>query len=199
MSEQGRTANLSRRTQETEIEVDLNVDGCGNVTVQTGIGFFDHMLASFAFHAGFDLKLTARGDLHVDAHHTVEDVGIVLGQALDRALGEKRGIVRFGSALLPMDDALVKVAVDLSGRPYLVWKVPIGVERIGELPAELLEEFWRAFATHAGANVHVVLEHGSNAHHIAEAAFKGVGRAVRTAVAQDPGLRTVPSLKGTLS
>ncbi len=199
MTDAARKTSLSRKTLETEIQLELSLDGTGAAQVFTGIGFFDHMLKTLVRHAAFDLQLSARGDLEVDAHHTVEDVGIVLGQALAEALGEKRGIRRFGSATVPMEEALVTAAVDLSGRPFLVWCVAFPTERVGEFPLELMEEFWRAFSNNAGLNLHVLLHHGRNSHHIAEAVFKATARALRQAVDLDPRIRDIPSTKGTLS
>ncbi len=185
-------------TLETEIQLELSLDGTGAAEVYTGIGFFDHMLKTLARHGAFDLQLTARGDLEVDDHHTVEDVGIVLGQAFQQAAGEKRGICRFGSATVPMEEALVTAAVDFSGRPYLVWRVEFPTERVGEFDLELVEEFWRAFSNNAGLNLHVLLHHGRNSHHIAEAVFKACARALRAAVEFDARIKDIPSTKGTL-
>lgn len=194
-----RTAKLSRRTVETDISVEVNLDGKGESTVQTGIPFFDHMLAQLAKHGFFDLTVHARGDLEVDYHHTVEDVGITLGEAFEKALGEKIGIQRYGSALIPLDEALVSVAVDLSGRPYLVYRAPQLRGTIGTFHTELVKEFFRAFATHLKANLHITVQYGENRHHIVEAMFKGVARALDQATALDPRRAGVPSTKGTLS
>jgi imidazoleglycerol-phosphate dehydratase len=194
-----RAASLARRTNETDIQISLVLDGAGQARVATGIGFFDHMLDAFARHALFDLEVTAKGDLHIDPHHTVEDVGIVLGQCLRAALGAKQGIRRYGHAVLPMDEALIEVALDISGRPLLAWDVEFRAERIGEFPTELTEEFFRAFAMQSAITLHVSRRAGRNAHHVAEAAFKGVARALRAAVELDPRLgAAIPSTKGML-
>lgn len=194
-----RTATISRKTGETEIELTLDLDGTGTPQISTGIGFFDHMLTLFARHGLFDLMVAAQGDLHVDFHHTVEDVGICLGRAFAHALGDKRGIVRYGSKTLPMEETLVTSAVDLSGRMWFVSKVEYPTEKIGAFDTELVETFWQAFAANALANLHQVLHHGSNSHHIAEALFKSTARALREAVAVDPRQTGVPSSKGTLT
>jgi imidazoleglycerol-phosphate dehydratase len=194
-----RSAKLTRATAETDIRLALDLDGSGKVDVATGIGFLDHMLTALARHALFDLTVAAKGDLHVDCHHTTEDVGIVLGQALTRALGEKRGITRFAHAVVPMDEALVEAAVDISGRPFLAWSVRFGAPKIGEMDTELFEEFFRALAINAGITLHITQRAGSNAHHVAEACFKAVARALRAAVALDPRLGdAIPSTKGAL-
>ncbi len=194
-----RSASLLRATAETDIRLTLDLDGAGKAEVATGIGFLDHMLTALARHALFDLAVAAKGDLHVDCHHTTEDVGIVLGRALAQALGEKRGITRFGHAIVPMDDALAEAAVDLSGRPFLAWSVAFRQPSIGTMDTELFEEFFRAFAFNAALNLHVTAKAGSNAHHVAEACFKATARALRMAVALDPRLGdAVPSTKGTL-
>ena len=194
-----RRAEVARDTSETAIRVVLDLDGQGAAQVATGIGFLDHMLTALARHALFDLDVSAKGDLHIDFHHTTEDAGIVLGQALRQALGDKRGIRRYGHALLPMDEALAEAAVDISGRPFLAWSVPFGPAKIGEMDTELFEEFFRALAFNAGITLHLTLKAGTNAHHVAEACFKAVARALRMAVEPDP--RTpgaVPSTKGML-
>ena len=193
-----RRAEISRRTNETNISLSLELDGSGKSTIETGIGFFDHMLTLLARHALFDLELSARGDLEVDSHHTVEDTGICLGTAFAEALGDKAGITRYGSVALPMEDTLVTVAVDLSGRAWFVQRVEFPTERIGEFDAQLVEVFWQAVASHARMNLHQVLHHGSNSHHIAEALFKGTARSLRQAVAIDPRQLGVPSTKGSL-
>ena len=194
-----RTATRTRKTAETEISVELNLDGTGLYDNQTGVGFFDHMLDQLARHALMDMKISAKGDLHIDDHHTVEDVGIVLGQALTEALGDKKGIVRYGSCLLPMDDTLVRAALDLSARPYLVWKVDFTAPKIGTFDTELVREFFQAFSTHGGITLHVERIDGINSHHIAEAAFKAVARALREAMDTDPRKAdAVPSTKGAL-
>jgi len=199
--EQGppRRASLARRTSETDIRISLDLDGTGMAEVATGVGFFDHMLTALARHALLDLTVAATGDLHIDDHHTTEDVGILLGQALRAALGDKRGIRRFGHALLPMDEALAEAAIDISGRPFLAWSVPFQRPKIGSFDTELVEEFFRAFATNAGITLHVTLKAGSNAHHVAEACFKATARALRMAVEPDPrAAGAIPSTKGTL-
>jgi imidazoleglycerol-phosphate dehydratase len=193
-----RTA-IARRTAETDIRVTLDLDGSGASSVATGVGFFDHMLTALARHGMLELEVAATGDLHIDDHHTVEDVGIVLGQALRQALGDKRGIRRFGQCLLPMDEALAEAAIDISGRPYLAWSVPFARPKIGSFDTELVEEFFRAFAFSAGITLHVTLKAGSNAHHVAEACFKAVARALRMAVEADPRAGgAIPSTKGSL-
>ena len=194
-----RTASRNRKTSETEISVSINLDGTGETDIDTGIGFFDHMLGAFGRHGLFDLKIVAKGDVHIDAHHTVEDVGIVLGQALTEALGEKLGIQRFGHASIPMDEALVEAVIDLSGRAILVWGVSFERPMLGQMDTQLVEEFFRAFAGNGYFNLHVRQLAGHNAHHVAEAAFKSVARALRAAVSIEP--RTagkVPSTKGSL-
>jgi imidazoleglycerol-phosphate dehydratase len=194
-----RTAEITRRTKETDIAVTVTLDGTGQSRVATGVGFFDHMLDQLARHALIDIALTATGDRHIDDHHTVEDCGIALGQALTRALGDKRGIRRYGECRLPMDDAQVRCALDLSGRPFLVWNVPFPTPRIGTFDTELVREFFQALATHAGITLHVDLIHGINSHHIAEAAFKAVARSLRMAVEADPRADgSIPSTKGML-
>jgi imidazoleglycerol-phosphate dehydratase len=193
-----RRAKIQRRTAETEIQIELLLDGTGEAEINTGVGFLDHMLQLLAKHALFDLKVQARGDLHVDQHHTVEDVGICFGQALKEALGDKTGICRYGHVVLPMEETLVTVAVDLSGRYYLVFQVDFPTARIGDFDSQLVEDFWQATAANALCNLHLVLQHGRNSHHISEAVFKGCGRALRMAVAIDPRQPGVPSTKGTL-
>ncbi len=194
-----RTAHITRTTAETQIDVQINLDGSGVYDNQTGVGFFDHMLDQLSRHALIDMTIRATGDLHIDDHHTVEDVGIALGQALTQALGDKRGIRRYGSCLLPMDDAQVRAALDLSGRPFLVWNLDIPTAKIGTFDTELVREFFQALATHGGITLHVDRLHGFNSHHIAEAAFKAVARALREAVEPDPRLAdAIPSTKGTL-
>ena len=194
-----RTATVTRETNETRIEVRVDLDGTGRSESVTGIGFFDHMIDQLARHALIDITLSCDGDRHIDDHHSVEDCGIALGQALREALGEKRGIRRYGSFHLAMDDALIRAALDLSGRPFLVWNVPFPAQKIGGFDTELVREFFQAFSTHAGMTLHVDLLHGLNAHHIAEAAFKAVARALREAVEPDPRLGdALPSTKGAL-
>ncbi|MEM9778396.1 MAG: imidazoleglycerol-phosphate dehydratase HisB [Pseudomonadota bacterium] len=195
-----RTATVDRNTAETKISVTLNLDGTGTYDNQTGVGFFDHMLDQLARHALIDLHVQAEGDLHIDDHHTVEDVGIALGKALTQAMGDKQGLRRYGSCLLPMDDTLVRAALDLSGRPYLVWKVDFTAAQIGSFDTELVREFFTAFAMNGGITLHVERLDGINSHHIAEAAFKAVARALRDALETDPRRAdAVPSTKGTLS
>ena len=194
-----RTATITRSTAETEITVIINLDGTGIYDNQTGVGFFDHMLDQLARHSLIDMTVRAKGDLHIDDHHTVEDTGIALGQALTQALGNKRGILRYGSCLLPMDDAQVRCALDLSARPYLIWNVDLPTQKIGNFDTELVREFFTAFATHGGITLHVDKLHGFNSHHIAEAVFKSVARALRDAVEVDPRKSgDIPSTKGAL-
>lgn len=194
-----RQASVTRKTNETAIDVTLNLDGTGKSDCQTGVGFFDHMLDQLARHSLIDITLSAKGDLHIDDHHTVEDCGIALGQALTRALGDKRGIRRYGHFALAMDDAQVQTALDLSGRPYLVWNLTHPTAKIGTFDTELVREFFQALATHGGITLHVDMVHGINSHHIAEACFKSVARALRMAVEADPHLGdSLPSTKGML-
>ncbi len=193
-----RQASVKRRTKETDIALTLRLDGSGEAVVSTGIGFFDHMLVLFTKHGLFDLELQAKGDLEVDAHHTVEDVGLALGQALREALGDKAGLRRYGWCLLPMDDALARIALDCSGRPYLAYEAPDNAEPIGNFPFQLLEEFLRAFSVQGGLNLHVALLDGRDSHHMAEAVFKGLARALDQATQIDPRVEGVPSTKGAL-
>jgi len=193
-----RTASIQRKTNETEIYLELNLDGSGQADVKTGVGFLDHMLELLAKHGAFDLRVAARGDLHVDQHHTVEDTGICLGQAFREALGDKAGIRRYGHFTLPMEETLVTVAVDLSGRYALAFNAPLPSPKIGAFDSELLEDFWQAFAANTLCNLHVLLHYGRNSHHIAEAVFKGTARALRMAVEADPRMTGVPSTKGSL-
>lgn len=193
-----RQARVERRTKETDIAVTLDLDGQGQVQVSTGMPFFDHLLDAFGRHGLFDLQVEARGDLEVDGHHTVEDVGIVLGQALARAVGDKAGIRRFGWSCLPMDEALVLVSLDISGRPYFVWEVPVAPRAYGEFHTELAPEFWRALATHAGLTLHVRLLSGENSHHVLEIAWKAAAQALAQAVARDPRITGPLSTKGVL-
>ena len=193
-----RTATIRRETGETKIALSLDLDGSGKAEIRTGVGFFDHMLTLFAKHGLFDLSVQADGDTHVDDHHTVEDVGICLGQAFREALGDKAGIVRYGSLSLPMEETLVTAAVDLSGRVWFVDKTSFPTQKIGTFDTELVREFWQAFAANVPMNLHLVLHHGGNSHHIAEATFKATARALRQAVAQDPRQSGVPSSKGVL-
>jgi imidazoleglycerol-phosphate dehydratase len=193
-----RTATIKRQTAETDVELELNLDASGASSIATGIGFFDHMLTLLARHAAIDLTVRAKGDLHVDQHHTVEDVGICLGQALRQAVGDKAGIRRYGHFTLPMEEALVTTAIDLSGRYHLVFQVALPASKIGDFDSELVEDFWQAVAANALCNLHVVLHHGRNSHHIAEAVFKATARALRMAVEHDPRMPGIPSTKGTL-
>lgn len=194
-----RTAKISRKTAETKIELELNLDGSGTSHIATGVGFFDHMLTLLARHAAIDLTVKADGDLQVDQHHTVEDTGICLGQAIKQAVGDKAGIRRYGHFTLPMEETLVTSAIDLSGRYFLVFQAPIPTPKIGEFDSELVEDFWQAVAANALCNLHVVLHHGRNSHHISEGIFKATARALRMAVENDPRMPGVPSTKGTLS
>ena len=193
-----RKASILRSTAETKIQLDLNLDGSGVSKLQTGIGFFDHMLTHLAKHGMFDLEIFAEGDLHIDAHHTVEDVGICFGKALVEALGDKKGIRRYGDCTVPMDEVLVSSALDLSGRPFLVWHAEIPNETLGTFHSSLAEEFWRAVSSAGLLNLHVVLHHGRNAHHMVEAIFKSVARSLRAAVEPDPRNAGIPSTKGVL-
>ena len=193
-----RTASIHRKTNETEIHLELNLDGSGQTDIKTGVGFLDHMLELLTKHGSFDLRVAARGDLHVDQHHTVEDTGICLGQAFREALGDKAGIRRYGHFTLPMEETLVTVAVDLSGRYALAFNAPLPSPKIGAFDSELLEDFWQAFAANTLCNLHVLLHYGRNSHHIAEAVFKGTARALRMAVEADPRMTGVPSTKGSL-
>jgi len=193
-----RKTTVERKTKETDIALTIDLDGEGRVEVRTGVGFFDHMLDHLGRHGLFDLKVQAKGDLHVDAHHTVEDVAICLGQAIDRALGDKSGISRYGHFAVPMEQTLAEVTVDLSGRPALVYRVAYPGEKVGEFDVELVEEFLRALANNAKMNLHINVPYGTNNHHIAEAIFKALGKALRMAVAIDPRRKGIPSTKGTL-
>jgi imidazoleglycerol-phosphate dehydratase len=194
-----RQSTITRSTAETDITVEINLDGTGAYDNQTGIGFFDHMLDQLARHSLIDMTVRAKGDLHIDDHHTVEDVGITLGQALTKALGDKRGIRRYGACILPMDDAQVRTALDLSARPFLIWNVDLPTAKIGTFDTELVREFFQALSTHGGITLHVDQIHGFNSHHIAEAAFKSVARALREAVEVDPRKSgDIPSTKGAL-
>ena len=194
-----REAEITRTTSETDITLSLRLDGSGQADVATGIGFLDHMLTALARHGLFDLAVQAKGDLHIDFHHTAEDIGIVLGQAFARAIGDKRGIRRYGQALVPMDEALVEAAVDISGRPLLAWSVAFAAPKVGEMDTELFEEFFRAFAMNALVTLHVTQRAGRNAHHVAEGCFKALARALRMAAEPDPRAGdAVPSTKGSL-
>jgi len=195
-----RQATVERKTKETTIRASVDLDGGGAARIKTGIGFLDHMLEQLARHSLMDIELDAKGDLHIDFHHTAEDSGIVLGQAVAQAMGSKQGIARYASVHLPMDDTLTRVAVDVSGRPYLVWKVAFSRPKVGEMDTELFREWFQAFAQHAGITLHVETLYGENNHHIAETCFKAVARTFRTAFALDPRtIDTIPSTKGTLT
>ena len=193
-----RTAKIDRKTNETEITLELNLDGSGKSKIQTGVGFFDHMLELFARHGVFDLDVCAKGDLHVDQHHTVEDTGICLGQAFREALGDKQGIRRYGHFTLPMEETLVTTAIDLSGRYYMVFGAEFPSQKIGDFDSELVEDFWQAFAANALCNLHVMLHYGRNSHHISEAIFKSFARTLRMAVEADLRMPGVPSTKGVI-
>jgi imidazoleglycerol-phosphate dehydratase len=195
-----RTATIERTTKETAIKATVNLDGTGAYRIATGVGFLDHMLEQLARHGLIDIDLEAKGDLHIDFHHTVEDSGIVLGQAIAKALGDKAGITRYASIDLPMDEALTRVAIDVSGRPYLVWRVNFTRHKLGEMDTELFREWFQAFAQNAGITLHVENVYGENNHHIAETCYKGLARALRAAIAPDPRQAgRVPSTKGSLS
>lgn len=198
-AQMARTATINRKTAETDIRLSLSLDGTGDSQIATGVGFFDHMLTLLARHGLFDLQVAAQGDIHVDFHHTVEDTGICLGKAIAQALGDKRGIARYGSLSLPMEETLVTAAIDLSGRAWYVSRVQYPSEKIGDFDVELVDTFWQAVAANALMNLHQVLHHGSNSHHIAEALFKATARALRAASAIDPRQSGVPSSKGTLT
>ena len=194
-----RKGAVSRKTKETDVEVELNLDGQGRSQVATGIGFLDHMLDLLARHSRIDITVKAKGDLHIDQHHTTEDVGIALGQAMKQALGDMKGITRYADVHMPMDEALTRVAIDISGRPYLVFEAEFSRDKVGSFDTELVEEWFRAFAINAGVTLHVALLYGSNDHHIAESCFKGLARALRAAVSIDPrAANEVPSTKGSL-
>ena len=194
-----RRAKVTRTTNETDISVEINLDGTGVYDVETGIGFFDHMLDQLSRHSLMDIKVRAKGDLHIDAHHTSEDVGIALGQAFNQALGDMKGITRYASIDLPMDETMTRAAVDVSGRPYLVWKVAFSRDKVGEYDTELFREFFMAFAQNAGITLHVENLYGENNHHIAETCFKAVARALRSAVSVDPRVAdALPTTKGKL-
>jgi imidazoleglycerol-phosphate dehydratase len=194
-----RRAEITRKTKETEIAVTLTIEGVGESRISTGIGFFDHMLDQLARHSLMDIAIEAKGDLHIDQHHTVEDVGITLGQAFRAALGDLRGIVRYADVLLPMDETLTRVAVDVSGRPFLVFRTEFRQEKIGAFDTELVREFFQAFSQHAGIALHIETLYGVNSHHIAESSFKGVARALGAAIAIDPRQQDrIPSTKGSL-
>ena len=194
-----RKATLERKTSETSIDVTVDLDGEGRYEIETGIGFLDHMLAQLSRHSLIDIRLKAEGDLHIDAHHTTEDSGIALGQAVSKALGERKGIVRYGSAMIPMDETLTRVALDVSNRPYLIWKVDFTQDRLGTMDSELFREWFQAFAFNAGLTLHVENLYGINNHHIVESSYKGLARALRQAIEIDPRKAdAIPSTKGTL-
>ena len=193
-----RTAEIVRKTRETDIRLTLDLDGSGHAEVSTGVGFLDHMLELYARHGLMDLSVTCQGDTQIDDHHTTEDIGICLGQAIDRALGDRAGIRRYGHAVLPMDETLVTCAVDLGGRPFWVWNAPMPTPKIGTFDSELVADFWQAVCTQGRMNLHVLLHYGRNTHHISEAIFKGLARTLRTACERDPRNEGVPSTKGTL-
>lgn len=194
-----RRAHIERKTNETEIIAEVDLDGNGRFAIETGVGFFDHMLEQLSRHSLIDITLKAKGDLHIDQHHTVEDCGIVLGQAIAQALGDKRGIRRYASCFLPMDEALTRVALDVSGRPYLIWRVAFPTAKVGEMDTELFREWFQAFAQNAGLTLHVENLYGENSHHIAESCYKGLARALRDAIAVDPrAADAIPSTKGQL-
>lgn len=193
-----RKAQVTRKTKETEIEVTINLDGTGESNIDTGIGFLNHMLTLLSKHSQIDMDINADGDLDVDGHHTVEDIGIVLGEALEKALGSKEGIKRYGQSFVPMDESLASVIIDISGRPYLVFQGEFTSERLGEFDTELTEEFFRAFAVNSGTTLHASVIYGKNNHHMIEALFKGLGRSLREAVTIDPDIHGVMSTKGTL-
>ena len=193
-----RTATIERNTAETQIRLKIDIDGRGSSSIQTGIGFFDHMLTLFAKHAVVDLTLDVKGDLHVDFHHTVEDVGIAIGTAIREALGDKAGIRRYGSFTLPMDETLVTATLDLSGRSYFVYNVDFTAPKVGEFDTELVHEFWQAFADNCRCNLHLNLHYGQNTHHVAEGVFKAAARALRQAMEADPRMEGIPSTKGAL-
>jgi imidazoleglycerol-phosphate dehydratase len=194
-----RKARIERKTKETGIAAEVNLDGTGTYAISTGVGFFDHMLEQLSRHSRIDISLTAKGDLHVDGHHTVEDCGIALGQAVAKALGDKRGIARYAHAYLPMDETLTRTSLDISGRPYLVWRVAFRAQKTGDMDTELFREFFQAFAQNAGITLHIELLYGENAHHIAESCFKGLARALGQAVAiSEKAKDEIPSTKGQL-
>jgi imidazoleglycerol-phosphate dehydratase len=194
-----RKARIKRKTKETEIVAEVNLDGTGTFSVSTGVGFFDHMIEQLSRHSLIDIALSAKGDLHIDQHHTVEDCGIALGQAIAKALGDKRGIARYAHAYLPMDEALTRTALDISGRPYLIWRTAFPSGKIGDMDTELFREFFQAFAQNAGITLHIELIYGENSHHIAESSFKGLARALRNAITIDEKMQSeIPSTKGQL-
>ena len=194
-----RTASIKRKTKETSISVEVNLDGTGKYEIQTGIGFLDHMLEQISKHSLIDLKVKAKGDLHIDLHHTTEDTGIAMGEAIAKALGDKKGIKRYAHALIPMDETLSRVALDVSNRPYLVWNVKLKVEKLGEMDTELFKEWFQAFAQAAGITLHIENIYGDNSHHIIESCYKGLAKALRTAFEVDQRMKDIiPSTKGTI-
>jgi imidazoleglycerol-phosphate dehydratase len=194
-----RKARIERKTKETEIAAEVNLDGTGTFSISTGVGFFDHMIEQLSRHSLIDITLNAKGDLHIDQHHTVEDCGIALGQAVAKALGAKRGITRYAHAYLPMDETLTRVTLDISGRPYLIWHAAFPSQKIGDMDTELFREFFQAFAQNAGITLHIELVYGENSHHIAESCFKGLARALRNAITIDEKMKSeIPSTKGQL-
>ena len=194
-----RTASIERKTKETSISIEVNLDGTGKYEIQTGIGFLDHMLEQISKHSLIDLKVKAKGDLHIDLHHTTEDTGIAMGEAIAKALGDKKGIKRYAHALIPMDETLSRVALDVSNRPYLVWNVKLKVEKLGEMDTELFKEWFQAFAQAAGITLHVENIYGDNSHHIIESCYKGLAKALRTAFEIDQRMKDIiPSTKGTI-
>jgi imidazoleglycerol-phosphate dehydratase len=198
VSQPPRIAEVARKTRETDIRLTLNLDGRGRAELASGIGFLDHMLEAFARHALVDLSVACKGDLHIDDHHSTEDIGICLGQAIDKALGDRAGVRRYGHCILPMDETLVTAAVDLGGRPFWVWNAPMPTAKIGAFDSELVADFWHAVSTQGRMNLHVLLHYGRNTHHIAEAIFKAAARAIRDAAERDPRTDEVPSTKGSL-
>lgn len=197
---QKRIAEITRKTKETEVSVAVNLDGCGKYDIQTGVGFFDHMLEQLSRHSLIDMKIVTKGDLHIDAHHTVEDTGIVIGQAVAKALGDRSGINRYASIDLAMDETLTRAALDVSGRPYLIWQVEFSRPKVGDLDTELFREFFQAFSQNAGITLHITNHYGDNNHHIAETCFKAVARALRNAIEPDPRqIGIIPSTKGSLN
>ena len=194
-----RIANIERKTKETNIKVDLNIDGTGKYDIKTGIGFLDHMLEQISKHSLIDLKIKASGDLHIDLHHTTEDTGIAIGEAIAKALGDKKGIKRYAHSIIPMDETLSRVALDVSNRPHLVWNVKLKVEKLGEMDTELFKEWFQAFSQAAGITLHIENIYGDNSHHIIESCFKGLARSLRTALEMDPrNKKSIPSTKGSL-
>jgi len=194
-----RTASIERKTKETSISVDVNIDGTGQYDIQTGIGFLDHMLEQVSKHSLIDLKVKAKGDLHIDLHHTTEDTGIAIGEAILKALGEKKGIRRYSHTLIPMDETLSRITLDVSGRPYLVWNVKLKVEKLGEMDTELFKEWFQGFAQAAGITLHVENIYGDNSHHIIESCYKGLAKSLRNALEIDPRQKnSIPSTKGTI-